>query len=311
MNSQVLSEAIAGFYQDYTSRNLPKGLELAMPYGQESIRSEFLIRRSDNRYDVNNDRGPAGYDADFQRGNTDLEVENVVLKRYTAPFEIIPDSIQRSVIEQASLAEPVVNGQLDYLFGQYITNLSTAVSTLNAGTALDLTTESEDVAGKLRADMRTIQKECNKRPNVIYMSPEVLDRFMLQDDVFAGGALAAAASPTVQRRTGAIDESAVAAWFKRVLGLNLLVEEHVGINSSGDPDFILGSTAVLAYAAPGSADSCLKTFHQDFGGGLASFEVERTAKPMVRGEIVTAEAIYQVKVVNPAMGLKISITLPS
>lgn len=309
MNSQVLKESIEGFYRDYTNSNLPKGLSLAMPYGQESIHSQFLIRRSDNRYDVRNDRGPAGFDAEFQRGNTDLAVEEVALRRYTAPYEIIPESIQRSVAEQVSLAEPVVNGQLDYLFGQYINNLATAAGTLSSGTALDLSGFTADVAGSLKADIRTVQKACGKRPNVIYMGPDALDRFMLQDSVFAGGALAAAASPTVERRTGAVDEEAIRAWFRRVLGLELLVEDHVGIGTGGSADFLLSDTAVLAFAAGGSADSCFKTFHQDFGGGLASFEVNETVRPQPRGEIITAEAIYQVKVVNPAMGLKIDLTL--
>jgi hypothetical protein len=307
MNSQVLKEAIDGFYRDYTNSSSPAGLLLAPPSNLRSVQGQFLYRRSDNRYDVRTDLGAGGFGSEFRPGNTDLGVESVSLKSYKAPYEIIPASIARSVEDQVALVEPVVNGQLDWVYGQYVTNLLTAAASLTAGTALNLSTDSADVAGILKTNIRTIQKNCNERPNVIYMSPEAVDRFLKQDQVFSGVALGLAASPTVQRRTGAEDEAGLADWFRRVLGLQLLVEERVGINSSGDEAFIAGTTAVLAVANPGVMQSCFKTFHQN--ADLAQFEVAETVAPQARGQIVTCESIYEVKVVDSSRGLKIALTL--
>ena len=307
MNSQVLKEAIDGFQRDYTNSSSPAGLLLAPPSNLRSVQGQFLYRRSDNRYDARTDTGAGGFGSEFRPGNTDLGVESVSLRSYKAPYEIIPASIARSVEDQVSLVEPVVNGQLDYIYGQYVTNLLTAAASLTAGTALNLSTDTADVAGILKTNIRTIQKNSNKRPNVIYMSPEAVDRFLKQDQVFSGVALAMAASPTVQRRTGSETEVGLAAWFRNVLGLELLIEERVGINSSGDEAFLAGTTAVLAFAAPGVQESCFKTFHQN--ADLAQFEVAETVAPQARGQIVTCESIYDVKIVSPQMGLKIALTL--
>jgi hypothetical protein len=307
MNAQVLKEAIQGFYQDYTTSRAPAGLMLAPPSNLRSVQGQFLYRRSDNSYDARTDLGAGGFGSEFRPGNTDLGVESVSLKSYKAPYEVIPYSIARSVEDQVSLVEPIVNGQLGWIHGQYVTNLFTAAAALTAGTALNLTTDSADVAGILKENVRAIQIACNERPNVIYMSPEAVDRFLKQDQVFNGTALAAAASPTVQRRTGAQDEVGLAAWFKNVLGLQLLVEDLVGINTSGTRDFIAGNTAILAVAKSGVAESCFKTFHQY--ADLAEFEVAETQAPMARGQIVTCEAIYDVKITDPARGLKIALTL--
>lgn len=312
--NQVLSAMIEGLYRDTASESLPSAFGIAPTYATSSLRNEFLIRSSDDRFDARKVHGKASaINADFQRLESQYEPIPVQLESYKSGYEVVPDSFASSVA--IDIIKPTVTGHLDKIYGGYIEKFIEIVDNdLPSGAAWNISVASAPVVAQINKYIKEITLASGKRPNAVWISEEALFALQNLDEIQSGTSISGFTSAgSAVRRTGSATPDEVYAFFKTRFGLDLFVEARTILNVSGNEAYAAGAKLVISHAAPGAADSCLKTFHLGTYGGsnFVNFQVERANKPLANGQVVTAEALYAVKATNPNAGLVVDLTLPS
>lgn len=315
MNSRSpLAAMIEGLYRDSTSDYLPAALKAAPAYAADSLRAEFLIRSSDDRFDARKVHGKkAAINADYQRLESQYEPVAVQMEAHPSGYEVIPDAFAMSV--KTDIIAPTVRGHLDKIYGAYIAEFIDVVNNdLPGGDAWNISAATAPVVSQINKYIREIKAASGKRPNTIWLSEPALHALQNLNEIQSGTSISGfttAGSSVV--RTGSATPDEIFAFFKTRFGLDLHVEDRTILDASGTAGYAAGATMFIGLAAPGSEDSALKTFHlgQYSSDLLVKFEVERAAKPLAAGQVVTANAIYQVKAVNPLAGLSVALTLPS
>lgn len=186
-------------------------------------------------------------------------VKRVVLKRYQSPEEVVHS--------HPDINENRIDMQQDYLETQFVLNLMKAAESLSTYSVL-----FDDL------NIHEYKEKAQVRPNVAYMSPVVADAFCKKHEV---------------------EFDDLEDMFRRIYGLDLVVENKVGLNREGDAEFIVGNTVILAYVQPGSESSCLKTIYD----GSVFF------RQVYEDDKVRTEATYSIEVMEPQMGLRIDVQM--
>lgn len=313
--SQVLSAMIEGLYRDRSSAILPAGFGIAPAYAAASARAEFLVFTSDNRFDDRKDAGKAtSLTSQFQKADYTLSPVGVQMQDHKSSYTVIPAGFLASIEDNASLVTSVMDAKIDEIYGGYTTELQAAISGagLVTGVALNLSTGSEDVIDKINETIRDLQLASNKAPNTIYMGQATFHAMMNQDQVQEGSAIAGfTVSPSNTRRLGSVTPEAIYSFFRSRFGLNLVVDDRTVLDVNGVPAYAAGDNIVICHANGGSAASCFKTFHlQTYTpADLVRFLNQDSRLPDPEGQAVAANAVYQIKVVDPALGALCTVTL--
>jgi hypothetical protein len=306
---------VEGLYRDRADGTLPAGFGIAPGYGVDSARAEFLVYTSDNRFDDRKDGGKAAsFTAQHQKSNYSLAPVNVLMNAHPSSYEVIPESYLASLPSAKGIVDSIITSKMDEIYGGYTLELQDAISGsgLITGSALNLSTQSADVVDAINDTIRQIRLASNKAPNTIYMSQVTFHEMMKQDQVQSGSAISGfTTSGSSVRRLGSVTPDAVYAFFKTRFGLDLIVDDRVILNSSGAAAYAAGNNILVCHSNPGSAASCFKTFYlQTFSpADLISFDVQETRLPDPRGQAIAANAVYQVKCVDPSLGATMAITL--
>lgn len=308
---------IEGLYRDKVSAVTPAAFDCAPLYGANSAAAQFLVRSTDNRFDVRKDFGKASSaSSEFLKSNTELARIDVQLESHKAGYEVIPQSVLTGTGLSVDIVQPIVNGQIDQIYGAYIAEfLEVSGNDLpNAGSSFNISVASAPVVATINSYIRAIHLASNKRPNTIWMSQDAMWAFQGLDEIQNGTAISGyTTTGSSVRRTGSATPAQVEEFFRSRFGLQLLVEDRTILDATGASAYAAGDKMVIAHAAGGSEDSALKTFHlSTYGGGadLVNFLVDTAAAPLPLGQVVRAEAVYKVKAVNPQAGLFVDLTLP-
>lgn len=314
--SGVLSAMIEGLYRDRVSASLPAALSVAAPYSTPSARAEFLVRTSDNRFDARKAFGKASAaNADFLRGESTFSPIAVQMNSHKAGYEVIPQSVITSTAMTTDIVQPVVDGQIDQIYGAYVAEfLEVAGNELpNAGSSWNISVPSASVVAQINSYIKTIKLASNYRPNTCWISEDAMFALQNLDEIQSGTAISGyTTTGSSVRRTGSIAPEQVVEFFKSRFKLDLFVEDRTILDATGASAYAAGDKMVIAHSAPGSANSALKTFHVGTYGGdnLVNFLVDQSAAPLAVGQVVRAEAVYAVKAVDPSAGLFVDLTLP-
>lgn len=313
--SQTLSAMIEGLYRDKADSTLPAGLGIAPGYGADSARAEFLVYQSDNRFDDRKDGGKAGsFTSQHQRSEYNPEPVAVQMNAHPASYTVIPEAYLASLPAATGIVSSVIDAKMDEIYGGFTAELQTAISGagLITGTALNLSTGSADVVGSINSTLLSIRLASNKDANTIYMGQATFFAMMNQDQVQEGSSISGFTSAgSAVRRLGSATPDAVYNFFKTRFGLDLIVDNRTIINSSGVPAYAAGNNILIAHSNPGSSASAFKTFYlQTFSpADLVSLDVQETRLPDPRGQAISANAVYQVKCVDPKLGATMAVTL--
>jgi hypothetical protein len=307
----ALQGYIKGFFRDYASNRAPVGLELAPPTAIDSTLGGYLYRKNDLRNDERQNYLSA-LDGDFQRSFSTIEAVSVATQNFKSRFEVLPQQVIDTIDAQSGqgIVNSTVRGTADQLYGDFVRRLVAAATAGLPADTINLSTDSVDIYNDFESACQTIQKASNLRPNVIYMSPASYQRILSNDQLQNGTSVSIAASAGAARRTGFPVQGYAAEWFRTRLGLELLVEDRTGLDTTGVGNYVLGNSIILAHAAPGSERSALKTVHMPMdGGGLVRFITAPTTLPFPVGIGVAAEAQYKVEVTEPTAGVIYTATL--
>jgi hypothetical protein len=313
--TQVLSAMIEGLYRDKANSTLPAGLGLAPAYGSPSMRAEFLVMLTDNRFDDRKDYGKAGsLSQDFQRANTELAPIPVQLNDHKSGFRVIPEDLLASLQDNASVVTAIMDAAADEIYGGFTRELAAVIAAggLVTGSALNLSTGSADLVDAINDTIRSLQLAGGHSPNTIYMGRATFDAIMNQDQVQQGSAISGYTSAgSAVRRLGSTTPDFVYSFFKSRFGLDLVVDDRVYVNTSGAAAYAAGNNIVLAHSAPGASPSAFKTFHLNTYGGanLLKYINQPAMFPMTPGQAVAAQSVYKVQLVDGNLAASMAITL--
>lgn len=315
-SNKSLTQAIRGLYRDYMTDGRPAALDLAPLVGQDSSNGEFQILKRSKFYDARDTPLKVGGTTAFRAGQLEFDTVSVKLVERAGQAIHLPERAIRS-LEAANPDLDVVKHAVDTvaqdLFGYYVADVQTIADSLDDASALDLSVNTAPLIDYFNTEILAIQKVTGKRPNVLYMGPEAYHALQNQDSVQQGSAVAVGSSATSTRRLGSVAPDAVDQFFLSRFGLRVLVENWNYVTTAGANDFVVTTQMVLAHSAPGTAPSCLKTFHQTIGrsGELIDFYQERATLPNKPGIFVAGDGMWEVKVVDAELGRDIPVTLPS
>lgn len=313
--TQVLSAMIEGLYRDRADSSRPAGLSIAPGYGTDSARAEFLVYVSDTRFDARKDGGKAAsFTAQHQRSQYSLAPVAVQMNAHPSSYDILTDSYLASLKNPASIVDSVIGAKMEEIYGGFTTELQDAISGagLITGTALNLSTDSAAIVESINDTIRQIRLASNKSPNTIYMGEATFHAMMRQDELQLGTSVSGFTSAgSTARRTGSISPEDVVAFFRGRFGLDLVVDRRTIINSSGAEAYAAGNNILICHSAEGASASCFKTFYlQSYSpADLVSFDVQETRLPDPRGQAIAADAVYQIKCVDPKLGATMAVTL--
>lgn len=312
MNATSLQAYIRGFYRDRRNELAPGSLSLAQPLQIDALAGGYWYLVSDERYDARKGAASA-INADFDRADESLAVVSVATANRKSKFSVLPDELLESVDSQSgqSQVDAAILRHIDYLHGAHVADTIASATASLASDTLDISVPTTAVRRALMDLILARQAASGLRPNCIYMGEEAVNAFLELDEFQSGVALAAAASPTVERRTGAADMTYAASWFRSKLGLELITESTTGILASGSAGFLAGSTAILAHTAPGGNRATLKTVHMPGDEAMIRVHTSRTSLPLSPGVGVACSAQYKVEATEPASGVVLTLTLPS
>jgi hypothetical protein len=316
MNSnQVLSAMVEGLYRDKASDTLPAGLSIAPAYAVDSARAEFLVFQSDTRFDARKDGGKAAsFTAQHQRSEYQLNPVSVQMNRHPGSYQVVPEAYLASIPTATSILQSFIKGKMDEIYGAYTAELQAAIASagLLTGTALNLTTQSTDLTDAINDTLVQINLASGKDANTIYMSRVTFNAIMNNDQVQAGSSISGFTSAgSAVRRLGSATPDAVYAFFKTRFNLDLVVDGRTFVNSSGVPAYAAGNNILITHSNPGMEASAFKTFYlQSYSpADLIKFDIQETRLPDPIGQSVTADAVYQIKCIDPSLGATMAVTL--
>jgi len=318
--SQSLTNAIPGLFReranDPTKRS--SALEIAPLVTQNSL-GQYQIMVSDLRLDERDASQGAelGDSADFSPGSIEYGSVSVVTKRYGANSFHIPDRVVLALQNnnaQLDVARSAMNFVSDQLYGRFtkITiDAATAGLTASGAGVLDLSTGgATDLVSYFSEVVHEILLGSTQRPNYIYMGPLVRHALRNMDSIQGGVAIASAASPTADRRTGYVSFGEIDSFFAEY-GLTVITDDTSFVNTAGTPAFLLSNKVIVGRAEAGGR-SALHTFVQREGANddLMKFYVREAANLAAPGIYVAGDMRIKVEVTDPQLARILTVTLP-
>ena len=319
LSSQSLKSAIVGLWRDRRVSD-PNGLPGTARFAQlirQQSNGEYQTLSTDLRRDLRDTRigGPKSDLDQYPDGNIAYSAVAVAPKRYLSTrFRIAQRTIDalegpNAALNLAGDAEDFVAGQI---LSQHVTSFVAAANDVSTGlvdgSTLDLSDQSTDIVDFFDGLSNDIRLSSTKRPNMVIMSETALRAFRNMDQIQASAAIAGSSSDF--RRTNAMPLDAVAAWFRTMLSLELVIEGTTQIGLTGSAEDSIGVNLYLGYCAP--MGGCIQTFYQTVGrsGQLIDFDVQEMRHPDPRGLSVAGDAAWEVKVTDRDAGRRVALTLP-
>ncbi len=184
-----------------------------------------------------------------------------------------------------------LGSQFSYIYSEFVRELMVQADKLKSE-KFNLSTDHTDVLGYIEYYSMNIQKNTGVSPNVILMSPEVASRILAQDQI-----------RSYRENTENINKTqyeALTDWFRTRLGLDLIIEQSVGMTEEGTCEFIAGNTIILAVANKNTEGrSCFVTPHKE--DDFINFEV--------KDNTCICESTYAVKLIDPSLGLRLEVKM--
>lgn len=314
-STNALHKSLNALFRDYKDQPdfLPYWFGMA-PQLRSSRNGEFLIPTSATRLDMANRPQVASESADFIPAAFDFDRIDYSVRRIAGHYVVLPNDVIHDLeegVDSLDLIGYAIRAVTRPIFGELGLQFYTEAANLNAGTAFDSTDPGYDIVTAFNTNIRTIELATGDRPNTLLLGREVADALKTFDQVQEGVAMASSASDF--RRSGAIDDGHLEAWFRDKLRLDLIVDS-TSVTSVGGADNWLndGSYAYMAVTRENNAPGAFKTLTvntPDRSGELVDFYVRETSGAQAIGWNVLADSRSQVKLVDPKRGLKIATTI--
>ncbi len=305
-----LQSIVEGIFRTRASTVAPAGFAIAPLVPNATLAAQYAVLRTSGessvgRADFREGNGESSISADFQDGQYDIVRAEFALKNFKSKARFLPQQLG-SGTNGVDFLEALTAYSMDELYAYYVNHFMAVSATLPNASTLNLTTNNAGITELFDGYINTIQLATGKKPNVVHVGKKTMQRLLRQDDVQEGpGITGYTSSGSAVRRLGAAVPERLAAYFRDVHSLELVVEDRVAKNASGTDVFLADSGIVLAHAAGGPLDSALKTFH--FGPDILTFLTEETSIP--RGTRVAAEGDFVVHKTDESAGLYIPVTL--
>jgi hypothetical protein len=294
----AIVEVLQGLRRDYDNERNP-GLETIAPIVQhDALQGQFLVPDYSNLPEAGVNRAAGHYSSPEQAFQQYKDV-TYALKRYMSREQIVPKRfgqvLKAQGIDMLQRANKLAMDEMHLIHAE---NVVVAAQGLNAGTAIDLSTASENLAAIITGDMDAMHADIGHAPDTVVMNRAVYSALRQQDEIFQGPALGEAGG----RRLGAATADMVDAYFRAQFGLNILVTEYR--TRGGASPYLLGNQ--MLFVKTGGLDGTM--FTASNGPLMETLYREIGAGGPVGGGIVS-DSSHAVVLVDAALGRKTAVTL--
>lgn len=309
-SNNALGRAIPGLQKDYRNQILWEGLKIA-PVVKGGANGYIQVRKSDARPDARDPSPVVAYNTQHR-----MQLMEYARLAYSLNlYDCAGVSFSQREIDALEGENPdldLVNDAVFHImdngYAAWLSAFSTAAATLTSAGTLNLSVPNGDVKEFFLEAIDDVFASTGARPTHVYVGAQAASKLMLQDDLQNGTAIAGDTG-TNARRTGGIAMPAVYEYFRNHLGLELVVEGHSQILTSGVPGFSLTTTGFLGYAKPNTAMSTIKTIVANPSDEVVRIAIRENSFPYSVGVGVTGDAEFQVLVTSADTGRKFGVTL--
>ena len=327
--SESLLRVLPGLFDDFRNAEAPKSATMAPVMPEDSLALQYLVADTDSIPDARDPVLPSSAGSRYKDVSRNFSRASVDIQIRDGFRAVIPDRIITSLAVDSSAVD-LVKIELDRIVDMHwlahvqetLTQLAGLGATAASSGTLVLTGFSAPLTVFFNTMINEIRLLCGNTRNLkLYVGMPVLQRLIVQNEIFDQGGLAIGTAGTADvnvRRLGAAEIAAVELFFrtKLIAPVELVVEDFIFRNSSAAVADVFSTGLYLAQASDMPSESCATTIAQTLNGATAQYgpfgvEIAETgvATGDRRGVAVGVDAAWTVKRWTTARGLKAATTL--